>query len=104
MTFNLIPLEKFEKLDILRLDVLDVRPREQFESFHIQTAINIPIDDVEDGKFELDPTKSYYVICRTTNKAYRASHIFEDTGFDIQMVAPGMIDYQGEIIRNNDDY
>ncbi|WP_332401069.1 rhodanese-like domain-containing protein [Lactococcus laudensis] len=59
MTFNLIPLEKFEKLDIPRLDVLDVRPREQFESFHIPTAINIPIDDVEDGKFELDPTKSY---------------------------------------------
>ncbi len=86
------------------LNVLDVRPREQFESFHIPTAINIPIDDVEDGKFELDSAKSYYVICRTTNKAYRASHIFEDAGLNIQMVAPGMIEYQGDIIRNNDDY
>src|SRR5574337_1032189 len=104
MTFNLIPLEAFEKLDIPNLNVLDVRPREQFESFHIPTAINIPIDDVEDCKFELDPEKSYYVICRTTNKAYRASHVFEDAGLNIQMVAPGMIDYQGDIIRNNDDY
>ena len=49
MTFNLIPLEAFEKLDIPNLNVLDVRPREQFESFHIQTAVNMPIGDVEDG-------------------------------------------------------
>ena len=39
MTFNLIPLEAFEKLDIPNLNVLDVRPREQFESFHIPTAV-----------------------------------------------------------------
>ena len=70
MTFNLLPLGAFEKLDVPNLNVLDVRPREQFESFHIPTAINIPIDDVEDGKFELDSAKSYYVICRTTNKAF----------------------------------
>ena len=104
MTFNLIPLEVFEKLDIPSLNVLDVRPREQFESFHIPTAVNIPIDAVEDDKFELDPAKSYYVICRTTNKAYRASHIFEDAGLNIQMVVPGMIDFQDDIIRNNDDF
>jgi rhodanese-related sulfurtransferase len=104
MTFNILALEDFEKLDIPSLHLLDVRPAEQFESFHIPTAINIPIDEVEEGNFDLDKEKHYYVICRTTNKAYRASHIFDEAGLKIEMVAPGMIDYQGEIIRNNDDY
>ncbi|GFH41537.1 hypothetical protein Hs30E_00880 [Lactococcus hodotermopsidis] len=104
MTFNIIELKDFEKLEISELNLLDVRPVEQFDSFHIPSAINIPIDDVEDGKFDLDKSKHYYVICRTTNKAYRASNIFDEMGLNIDMVAPGMIDYQGEIIRNNDDY
>lgn len=103
MTFNILGLDEFEKLDIPSLHLLDVRPTEQFESFHIPTAVNLPIDDVEDGNFDLDKDTHYYVICRTNNKAYRASHIFDEAGLDIEMVAPGMIDYHGAVIRNNDD-
>ncbi|GFH40651.1 rhodanese-like domain-containing protein [Lactococcus insecticola] len=104
MAFNILDLAEFEKLDIPNLSILDVRPREQYESFHIPNAVNLPIDDVEDGKFDLDSDTHYYVICRTTNKAYRASNIFDEAGLDIEMVAPGMIDYQGEIVRHNGDY
>ncbi|MDR1605979.1 MAG: rhodanese-like domain-containing protein [Streptococcaceae bacterium] len=103
MAFNILSLAAFEQLAISELKVIDVRPREQFESCHIPTAVNIPIDDVEEGKFALDAKQHYYVICRTTNKAYRASHIFDQAGLSIEMVAPGMINYQGDIIRNNDN-
>jgi rhodanese-related sulfurtransferase len=94
---ELIEINDFEKLPLDQINLIDVRPKDQFDEFHIPTATNIPIDDVEDGEYELDKTKPYYIICRTVNKAYRASHLLQDEGFDIKMILGGMSEYTGPV-------
>jgi len=63
--------------------ILDVRTAEEFESGHIEGAINIdyyhPGFRVELGK--LDKTKAYLVYCRTSNRSQSTLVIMEELQF-----------------------
>ena len=60
--------------------ILDVRTPEEFESGHIEGAINIdyyhPGFQVELGK--LDKTKTYLVYCRTGNRSEKAFVVMKE--------------------------
>ena len=64
---NLEPIPAKELLEKAKQDlitVLDVRPKEEFEAGHVQGAINIPIEELEQHLEQFDPTQEIVAYCR----------------------------------------
>jgi len=63
------------------LVVLDVRTPSEYEDGHIEGAINIHVDELEERLGELDPGDELLVYCRTGNRSTRAVRLLEENGF-----------------------
>lgn len=64
---NLEPIPATELLEMAKQDlvtVLDVRPKEEFEAGHVQGAINIPIEKLEQHLKEFNPSQEIVAYCR----------------------------------------
>ena len=71
------------KVDTRKGTVIDVRTPGEFASGHLEGATNI---DIESGAFEtevrkLDPSKQYFVYCRSGNRSKTATAIMTNLGF-----------------------
>ncbi len=45
------------------INILDVRKKSEFDSEHIEEAINAPLDYVNESMLKVDKNKTYYVHC-----------------------------------------
>ncbi len=64
---DLEPIPANQLLEMAKQDlitVMDVRPKEEFDAGHVQGAINIPIDELEQHLEQLDPTQEIVAYCR----------------------------------------
>ncbi|MBM3705927.1 MAG: pyridine nucleotide-disulfide oxidoreductase [Actinobacteria bacterium] len=64
------------------LIILDVRTRREYDTGHIEGAINIPLDDLRDNLGILDRKKKIVVYCRTSYRSYLAFRILKNNGFE----------------------
>ena len=65
----------------LLIVILDVRTAVEFATEHLEDAINIPVDELEDRIGELDKKDELLVYCRTGNRSSRAVDILINNGF-----------------------
>lgn len=72
------------------LTILDVREVEEFESGHIDGAVNVPLSTLEEQYSQLEADKRYYVICQGGKRSERACQFLETKGFDVVNVEGGM--------------
>jgi NADPH-dependent 2,4-dienoyl-CoA reductase/sulfur reductase-like enzyme/rhodanese-related sulfurtransferase len=82
---------EFESIDIEELikkiaageemTILDVRTKREYESGHIENALNIPIDALRDNIKSLDKNSIIIVHCRTSYRSYLAYRILKNAGF-----------------------
>ncbi|HEY5500809.1 MAG TPA: FAD-dependent oxidoreductase, partial [Candidatus Humimicrobiaceae bacterium] len=63
------------------LTVLDVRSKREYSLGHIETAINIPIDELRENIDKLDKKSNIVVYCRTSYRSYLAYRILANNGF-----------------------
>lgn len=63
------------------LVIVDVRTVSEFRGGHIEGAVNIPVDDLQQSLGELDPNDEILVYCRTGVRSARAMQILSDNGF-----------------------
>lgn len=63
--------------------LIDVRTRMEYESVHIQNAINIPVEEMEETlkSVNLDKTKSIMVYCSTGTRNKAAIQILNKLGY-----------------------
>ncbi|MCW8899357.1 MAG: metalloregulator ArsR/SmtB family transcription factor [Gammaproteobacteria bacterium] len=64
---NLDPVPAAELLERVKLNlvtVLDVRPKEEFDAGHIQGAMNIPLEELEQQLQQFDPDQEIVAYCR----------------------------------------
>lgn len=61
--------------------LLDVRTPSEFEKGHIETAINIPLDDIRTRMHEINGNKNIYVYCQIGLRGYLAQRILLQNGF-----------------------
>ncbi|MEW8195460.1 MAG: rhodanese-like domain-containing protein, partial [Candidatus Thiodiazotropha sp.] len=64
---SLEPIPASELLERVKqglVTVLDVRPREEYESGHLPDAINIPLNELESHLDKLDPEREVVAYCR----------------------------------------
>jgi len=64
------------------LTVLDVRSKKEYSMGHIETAINIPVDELRENIDKLDKKSSVVVYCRTSYRSYLAYRILVNNGFE----------------------
>lgn len=91
--------EELQKLlnDKQELTVLDVREPEEYDAFHIDGAVSIPLGELEKRAGEISTDKPVYVVCRTGNRSDMAAHMLVEKGFsDVVNVKPGMSEWKEE--------
>lgn len=80
--------------------ILDVRTPAELAGplGKIETALNIPIQELPDRINELKPykDKKIYVICRTQNRSYASSQFLNKNGFKTVYVIGGMTEYHNK--------
>jgi rhodanese-related sulfurtransferase len=68
-----------EKTDLV---ILDVRTVKEYESGHLEGAINIPVEELSQRLSELNPRDEILVYCRTGNRSTTAVKILNSNGFE----------------------
>lgn len=64
------------------LVIIDIRTPEEFESGHLENAINIDFyGEFKNNIDKLDKSKSYLIYCRTGSRSRSAKQIMSDLGF-----------------------
>ena len=61
--------------------ILDVRAREEFDSGHLESALLIPVDELETRYSELSKDKPVIVYCRSGKRSAQAAAILVSKGF-----------------------
>ena len=64
------------------LVILDVRTVSEFESGHLEGAINIPVEVLSSHLSGLNPNDELLVYCRTGNRSTTAVGILRESGYD----------------------
>lgn len=62
--------------------LLDVRTPAEFDASHIQEAINVDYENVnfESEVKKLDPSKQYFIYCRSGNRSSKSNVIMKNNG------------------------
>jgi len=63
------------------LVILDVRTETEYNDKHIEGAINIPLDELQQRLEEINPNDTILVYCRTGNRSTQAAEILVENGF-----------------------
>ncbi len=79
--------------------ILDIRTPEEFNSGHIEGAINLDFykEDFRDKLDQLDKDKKYLIYCRTANRSGQALEIMRDLGFtEVYNMLGGIVEWEKE--------
>lgn len=96
---NLEPIPAKELLEKVKQDlitVLDVRPKEEFDAGHVQGAINIPIDELEQHLKEFEPSQEIVAYCRGPHciLAFDAVAQLRKSGFQARRLENGFPEWK----------
>jgi glyoxylase-like metal-dependent hydrolase (beta-lactamase superfamily II)/rhodanese-related sulfurtransferase len=64
------------------INILDVRKEGEFKSEHIQTAMNLPLDYINEGMPNIDKSKTYYVHCAGGYRSMIYVSILKSRGYE----------------------
>ncbi len=78
-----------DRLDQVQL--VDVRYDNEWEAGHIEGAVHIPEDDLEDRLDELDRSRPVVTVCRAGTRSDEAAEWLRSQGFDAQSLDGGML-------------
>lgn len=73
--------------------LIDVRTKQEYEYNHIETSINIPVDELRKNLAKIPFNKKLYLICHSAIRSYVAARILIQKGYDVSHLAGGMIIY-----------
>ena len=76
------------------MTIVDVRAPSEYQTFHIEGAVNIPAPDLRERYSELDPAIPIVLICSTGHRSSLSASILQQHGFtDVFNGAGGMTAY-----------
>ena len=80
---------QWEDLESGNAFVLDVRDRSEFESGHIESAVNIPLNDLRSRMDELPKGSEIWAYCLVGQRSYYAARALSQHGFDAKNISGG---------------
>ena len=88
--------DKMKEMNEKEYEVIDVRTEDEFASGHLKGAVNMNMFDPQFGtKIEqLDPSKTYFLICRSGNRSATACNKMAKSGHQkLYNIAGGMMSW-----------
>lgn len=81
--------------------LLDVRTPSEYESEHIENAVLLPLDQINEKASEVIPAqeKIYYVYCRSGNRSATAAQLLVDMGYENIYDLGGIIDWPYDTVK-----
>ncbi len=79
---NISPEQAYKMMENEDVVIIDVREYFEYNSGHLENAINIPLDDLEEKINEIDKDKKIIVYCLSGNRAQIALEILAENGYD----------------------
>jgi len=71
--------------------LIDVRSRREYEEWHVESAVNLPITELRQRLDELDTSEAAYVYCKSGFRGYLAYRILKQRGFSkVQNLSGGL--------------
>lgn len=74
--------------------ILDLRPPEYYEQFHIDNAIWYSVDKIENGEYLLPKEYCMMLYCEHGGLSLMAARLLEKEGFCVKVVIGGMYAYR----------
>jgi len=95
---NVVSRDEAEELLNKKAVLLDVRPRQEFESGHLLGAINIPIDELPDRLAELPRDRQIITYCRGEYCLFadEAAELLRANSFQVVRLEGGWPEWQSE--------
>lgn len=72
---------EIDNLDLTKVQLVDVRTKEEYELGTIKNALNIPLDELRGSLKKIDSDKQIVVFCQVGLRGYLAYRILEQNGF-----------------------
>lgn len=63
--------------------LLDVRTPGEYEAAHLEGALLVPVDELEDRLAEIPRDAPVVVYCRSGNRSARASDVLREAGYEV---------------------
>jgi CRP-like cAMP-binding protein len=70
--------------------LLDVRPEDEYRRGSLKGSRNLPIVELRRRLGELDPTRSYVLVCRTGHQSEAAAFMLTQRGYRVAVLRGGM--------------
>ncbi len=83
-----------------QLDIIDVREPEEVVQGHIKGITHIPLGELPERIGELDFSKEYIMVCRSSARSGQATAYLEANGYQATNMAGGMLSWTGETVKN----
>ncbi|XEC97200.1 rhodanese-like domain-containing protein [Paenibacillus tarimensis] len=82
-----------------KLNLVDVREREEWVEGHIAEARLIPLSELQDRLDELNgEDKPLVMVCRSGNRSGKACDYLQQLGYSVVNVKGGMLNWTGEVV------
>ena len=73
--------------------IVDVRTVAEYQNKHIPNAINLPLDSLRERLGELSVEREVWLVCGVGQRAYNATRILQQHGFEVKNLSGGMQTY-----------
>lgn len=80
-----------------KIDIIDVREDDEWESGHIAEARHIPLGTLSERYQELDLNQVTVMVCRSGARSARACQFLTGLGYEVVNMAGGMLDWEGPV-------
>lgn len=101
-----MPFETIRTNDIFKymgnenVMIIDLRDREDYNKGHIPTAVNIPYEDLEDKKDNLNRSNILIFYCDRGNISLMAARDLMKDGYNMKSLYGGLRAYRGKLERS----
>ena len=79
--------------------IVDVRDADAFAKSHIPMAINLPLEEIEQGNITLPKGKIVLLYCENGGSSALAARILSDKGYQVMNAVGGLREYRGALTK-----
>ena len=83
--------------EITKTKIVDVRSESEYNSGHIESSVNIPLDQIETIKYEKD--EKIIVYCASGNRSKQAAQKLIDMGYTNVYDMGGISNWEYDLVR-----
>lgn len=80
--------------------IVDVRTEEEFLTGHIPMAINVPLQNIQNGTHNLPKNKVLLIYCQYGGGSAFASRVLAQSGYKVINTVGGIAQYKGALSKN----